>query len=240
SGNGGNGEGRGRKRRRRRRGGRGRGPHPSSLPENELEPRVGDGGPLPAIAEAGPDALTSGSDDEDDEADGGPEGGETGHGAPSGPTPVNAGETGEPRRRRRRRGRRGRRGPGEMGGAPGEHRAQDQAVAAAPGFTAPPSETTIIVPNADSSPLWSLSDQSADRGPTPEAPQTVIASVAAPEKAEVAMVSPEPPAAAPVVPMVEPQSAAPVTQTPEQEPPAAAELVARDARKGWWQRRFKM
>ena len=223
-----NGEGRGRKRRRRRRGGRGRGPQASGAPEYELEPRAGDGEPVPAIAEPGADALDD--DDEDEENGNGAEEGGAEH-SQAAPAPGTA-EGGEPRRRRRRRGRRGRRAPGE-GGAPGEVRisqTEDQPIAAAPGFTIPVEEHSIIVPNADSSPLWSLSDRShepAQPTQTQDEPQNAVASFIAPAiPAETK--APEAPTAA-----AEPQAAAP-------ESVAVSEQAPGDTRKGWWQRRFKM
>jgi ribonuclease E len=208
-----NGEGRGRKRRRRRRGGRGRGPQ-SAQQETETHPDNGETAGL--IAETGSDAASD-SDDEDDEGGGGGE-----HLPHSDPAPSGTHEGGEGRRRRRRRGRRGRRGPGEMGTAGGTspRQADDQ----------PQTAVEFPAPNADSSPLWSLSDQSTEPAVRGETADAAVERVAEPVASEIAAEKAETEAAPP------PETAIGPRETPAaapSEPPA-------DARKGWWQRRFKM
>jgi ribonuclease E len=236
----GNGDGRGRKRRRRRRGGRGRGPQ-SGMPESEIERHAGNGGPVSAPAETNGDALTSESDDEDDESETQAAEGNAERPAHSGPVPSGTHEGGEGRRRRRRRGRRGRRGPGEMG-ASGEsqpRQPEDQQVAAAaPAFQAPAEENPIIVPNADSSPLWSLSDQSAQ----PDAPaqtrkraEATVERVIEPVAAEMASQRVESQSAPPEAS----EAAAEEKPSRARETPAVSEPPV-DPRKGWWQRRFKI
>jgi ribonuclease E len=239
-----NGDGRGRKRRRRRRGGRGRGPQ-SGTPESEMERQAGNGEPHPVMAETNGDAPGTDRDDEDDESEAGAQEASAERAPHSGPAPAGTSEGGEGRRRRRRRGRRGRRGPGEMGAA-GEARPrpqEDQPIAAAPGFQVPAVEDPIIVPNADSSPLWSLSDLSGQHGVaartrhTPEAVEerlgTEVERVIEPVAAEMASERMETHSAPPEAPAErEPPTAA-------RETPAVAEPPA-DARKGWWQRRFKI
>jgi hypothetical protein len=93
-----------------------------------------------------------------------------------------------------------------------------------------------MVPNADSSPLWSLSDQIAQPSAAAqmrEPPEATVAEeiaverVIGPVEAEMA------------AERVETQSSPPETPAPAPETPALAQPSA-DARKGWWQRRFKM
>ncbi len=220
------GEGRGRKRRRRRRGGRGRGgPQQQQGTEFELESRAAD-------SEAAPD-MTEGEgpigEDEDHDEEAGPEE-EAREAQPSEGRPLSPmGEGGEKRRRRRRRGRRGRRRDGEFGHTPGETGPRIPAEAplgGAPAYASPVTQEGPAAPNAESSPLWSLTDQTS----------------AAPELAPEPIVEPEVPPMEAINPVVEPRPRpvdleetpviAPVEASSSNEPP-------REARKGWWQRRFK-
>jgi ribonuclease E len=228
----GNGEGRGRKRRRRRRGGRGRGPQSLQGHESEThqsEPGQGDGETAPAIA--GADMTSEGEDsDEGPEGAGEESGAEHTH---SGPAPAHASEGGEGRRRRRRRGRRGRRGPGENGAASNEARTQGPQEHAT-AFGEPIPETHVIAPNADSSPLWSLSDSS----PQPaSAPVSEIRETRRPVMVEAEASGAEVGKAAP---SSQTQAEVSQTSTPAKEESPASEEGAPDSRKGWWQRRFKM
>jgi ribonuclease E len=132
------------------------------------------------------------------------------------------------RRRRRRRGRRGRRRDGEFGhpsGEGGPHNGTEAPIAAAPAYPAPvPQEEHPAVPNAESSPLWSLSDHSsAARAPAPE--PTLEA---------------EPPPVEAINPVAESRPVpANIESVPVTAPDDAANEVPREARKGWWQRRFR-
>ena len=167
----GDGDGRGRKRRRRRRGGRGRnGQAPAH--DIEMEPRLGDSQAAPAsIVEPGIDSLVGESLEGDDaETDSGAEGGGEERDVQGGAAPPPSSEA-DKHRRRRRRGRRGRRREGELGVSTGE--------APPPGEPAgePPVETgvfvveptpegvPIVMPNAPSSPLWSLTDHAPEGAP---------------------------------------------------------------------------
>ena len=223
NGNGANGEGRGRKRRRRRRGGRGRGPQ-SSVPGQEFEARPGEAESAPETA--GGDLASEGEDA--DEENGGDESGAESS-THTGQAPAQTGEGGEVRRRRRRRGRRGRRGPGENGAGANDvrtHGAEEHA----PGFGAADAESPVIAPNADSSPLWSLADQSPQPVPSAEPRETRNPAMAEAVTRD-ADVTP-PPAQAHYTPAQSSAAAA--------SPASAAEEGPKDSRKGWWQRRFKM
>jgi ribonuclease E len=221
----GNGEGRGRKRRRRRRGGRGRnGPQQQQGPEFELEPRAGDGEAAPEIAEAAPDALTSESTDEEDQAEAGSE--EEGEAREGEGHPAAAMSEGDKRRRRRRRGRRGRRRETEFGHPPGEtgpQIAMEAPLAAGPAHPPPAlEEEHPIMPNAESSPLWSLSDHTSPAPPPAAEP---------PMEREAPVEAINPITQARPVPVS--------MQSETVEDAASANEPAREARKGWWQRRFK-
>jgi ribonuclease E len=225
----GNGDGRGRKRRRRRRGGRGRGGPQQQAAEFELEPRAGDGEPAPEIAEAAPDALTGERDDEEEDEDSGPEE-QAAEGRPSEqhrPT----GEGGEKRgRRRRRRGRRGRRREGEFGQQPGEGGARvsmEAPLAAAPAYPSPVQEEEHpVVPNGESSPLWSLSDY------TPSEPAPLPGPFEEPELPPMERINATADSRPVLVDIEAARVAVPEDAASSDEPP-------REARKGWWQRRFK-
>ena len=233
---------RGRKRRRRRRGGRGRNQHlgqngaEQELPRHDQTAQAGESG----LVEA---AEISDGESADD-LDAGDAGQET-EAAAEGAQQAN-GETLERRRRRRRRGRRGRRfeshlpsdsdalnpanpanletGPGASPEAPiasseSHHRSDE---------TSRPEPDLVTAPNTPSSPVWSLVDRTEEAGfPAPPP-------VAAPEPA-IPLSSAE---AEPVIQGVAPQSPA-ETAEPVPEETAVAETEPREARRGWWQRRFK-
>jgi len=234
----GNGDGRGRKRRRRRRGGRGRnGSQQQAGSEFEGEQRPGEGGA------AGLDASAEGSGggDEQDGQDGdaGAEEATEGQGQETRQTGPDAAseEANEKRRRRRRRGRRGRRRDGEstQAGSEGESLQAADSIQAAD-TAEPQQEQHDIVPNAESSPLWSLNDQaSSPSAPAMAEPLPVAAAETIKEPRKVD-------AAAPVVEAEaasSPQDATPIA--PEETAPEEVPVdeTPHDARKGWWQRRFK-
>ena len=225
----GNGEGRGRKRRRRRRGGRGRGPQ-QLVPESELEPRAGDGQPAPAVmGEAGPDSFAI--EGAEEEAGNGEEPGSEGEDHRADATAPQSGEAAEKRRRRRRRGRRGRRREGEPvsinGETPAYAASPDQPPVDEVPFVAPApvAEVTPVVPNAPSSPLWSLSDHAPESKPT--LPERFVAAIGDANN-----------------PIVEAPDTALIAAEAETAPPhdeaETATETPRESRKGWWQRRFKM
>jgi ribonuclease E len=224
----GEGEGRGRKRRRRRRGGRGRSSQ-APFHENEMEPRLGDSQAAPAsIVEPGIDSFVGESPERNDVESGlGAQGGSEEHDARAGAAPLPPGDA-DKRRRRRRRGRRGRHREGELGPV-----ADESPVHAEPAgqvrvetadFVAEPAPEgePIVMPNAPSSPLWSLTDhatQAAVDRPAAHAPPQVDANNPIAETPGIVSTSAEPEA---------PQDAAGTTEAP------------RGSRKGWWQRRFNL
>jgi len=254
----GNGDGRGRKRRRRRRGGRGR---------HELEARPAGGDTqMPAI---GGEATAEHASDELEHEPGETEAG-TAEAEPedkpfraeTGPSPSGDGD--DKRRRRRRRGRRGRRREGEpnsLSGSPGSHLPSDQQhediavredVAV---FVSPePSPEAVadrpaLMPNAPSSPLWSLADHTlADHAPEPER-RTSLPEAAAQhmQTRSYAMEEPNEPA---IAARESESSAEPATrqtdssamtgQSEPSNPPDMVDDTPRELRKGWWQRRFKI
>jgi ribonuclease E len=216
------GEGHGgrRRRRRRRRGGRGRSGHHEGQPQHghqQHRPHE----PRPIEAEAR-------SDDPDDAADAddsfeavaatAPEPGDT----QNAPAPQ---QEGGGRRRRRRRGRRGRRHDGESSN--GAQRPQD----AHNEFQSAPFERSdyatreergphAVEANAPSSPQWSLSEQRTETGVGEREPES---SRPAAQESFIPSAVSEPVAVVETEETVEPEPAEP-----------------REARKGWWQRRFKM
>ena len=245
-------DGRGRKRRRRRRGGRGRNGNgaPGGLPEAELEPRLGDERgddelPAPIAAEAGPDAL--GTESEGIEEEDGEDEREERQSAQGAAAQGPLGEGGDKRRRRRRRGRRGRRRDGEFGGngeAPAPVTAQPAPALAAGTENAEPA---MLAPNGESSPLWSLTDHTPAAEALPAlsvAVEPTVTPFVVPAREE-----PEPAAAltaqTSAAPAEEPAAPPELASLPEEpaaafgQAPVAPEEPPREARKGWWQRRFK-
>jgi len=228
----GNGDGRGRKRRRRRRGGRGRnGPQQQQGPEAEMEAGPNGAEPVAHFGHAAGDAIAGEAEDDDEEA--GPEQAGEAQQADGRPATTPMGEGSEKRRRRRRRGRRGRRRDGELGHAPNDTvaRLPETDISAAPAYSGERREEQhpVVMPNAESSPLWSLNDRS------PEAPAPYI-------RATEPVAEAEAPQFEAINPIAE---SAPVPLRIENEPVAAPDDAAasnespREARKGWWQRRFK-
>ncbi len=206
-----------RRRRRRRRGGRGRSGHNEGHPPQQGQPQHHrPHEPRPFEAEVR-------SDDSDDAA----ETEESSEAvAATAPEPGHAQNASAPqqegggRRRRRRRGRRGRRPDGEFSnGAQRPHEAQSEFHSAPfehSGFEpreerAPP---RAVEANAPSSPQWSLNEQRAET--------------------EVAEREPEPSRPAAQESFTAPAVSEPVAEV-EPEP-----TEPREARKGWWQRRFKI
>jgi ribonuclease E len=247
----GNGEGRGRKRRRRRRGGRGRG-HETEL-HAEGQPMT-PGAETPAehapsdITEFEPGEPESGVEDAEPE-------GNTLHAetSPSAPDDAN-----DKRRRRRRRGRRGRRREGEanpLAAAPGSDLPADQQHEEVAVFVPPALETEIgedrpvVMPNAPSSPLWSLTDHAlAEHAPADRLPER---RPSLPEAAVQHMQTRNPvfeEAPRPMATHAESLSSEAAAEQPSNAEPGAEEShqpaeiddTPRELRKGWWQRRFKI
>jgi ribonuclease E len=222
-------DGRGRKRRRRRRGGRGRNPH-GPFQEAGTDGRTNEfpGVPAPSSDIVRLEAPASDPDDDDGEetqSEPAPEAQSEHREARPGSPPAAPGEGGA-RRRRRRRGRRGRRRDGEMVG--GETPAQTQFRPEPDSFVASAAaeESPVLIPNAPSSPLWSLSDQT-DRMPS------------LPERAAHA-IQEEPMIHAPAIAMAETGSETQMETSRPPEPSEEVDAAPQEARKGWWQRRFKI
>ena len=218
-------DGRGRKRRRRRRGGRGRGPQ-GAFQETGADGRSSEIPNAPAAAGEMRLEASSADSDEDEEAQSEPaaeaqsEHRESRPGSP----PAAPGEGGG-KRRRRRRGRRGRRREGEMGGGETPGQAQFRPEPGAFVASAAAEEAPVMTPNAPSSPLWSLSDPAAEHRPT------------LPERAAHAIHE------EPAVPAIAAAEIGRGTQVEESRAPERAEDIdaaPHEARKGWWQRRFKI
>ncbi|HTW35050.1 MAG TPA: ribonuclease E/G [Rhizomicrobium sp.] len=211
-----NGEGGGRRRRRRRRRGRDR-TQPPDQPQN------------PAPASFQPSGTSEGAegDDEDDDHAEGPQGEH--HEQPQGAAPN--GEGGRRRRRRRRRGRRGgqREGgnPNFVGsgdgieGVPVDASTQDGDVTGGD-----VSDTSVISPalNAPSAPLWSLASEKRQ-----EMREEPIARIDIDVPANVAD---EPVDAAPAI--TAEAVRAQISEAPRADEPQTP------ARKGWWQRPFRL
>ena len=211
----GDGQGGRRRRRRRRRGGRGRNGQPQPFQDGQQRPHE-------QRAFEAEEAASDGGNDSDD----GEETEVTGAPAPEpgqaeAASAPNQDGNNEKRRRRRRRGRRGRRHDGDTpNGAQRPYAAHGELPS--PAMDHAPYEaqhesvaSEQIAPNAPSSPQWSLSEQ------------PVEAHVAArePEREHIpAQQSFEP------SPVAEAESAVEAVQADE----------PREARKGWWQRRFKI
>ena len=220
------GEGQGggrRKRRRRRRGGRGRGgqgqgqPH---QPSHDGQHRPHE----PRQFEAEERSDDAGDSDEAEELSAvvaaSPEAGSI-EGSSSPQHPQQEGGGGG-RRRRRRRGRRGRRHDGEFsngGQRPTGPQSEFRAAPVEPERYEAREDNTRrdpVEPNAPSSPQWSLSEHLTE---------TPVVSDA------------EPPRASPREEFEPSNVGAPVAEAETAEPEAAE---PREARKGWWQRRFKI
>ena len=102
-------------------------------------------------------------------------------------------------------------------------------MAASPDYSGgrPDEQQAVIMPNAESSPLWSLNDHST------EAP----APYAGAEETVAETVSPAIDAINPIAEL--PPVAVSLRDEPIATPEDAANEPPREARKGWWQRRFK-
>ncbi len=142
-----------------------------------------------------------------------------------GSPPAAAGENGG-KRRRRRRGRRGRRRDGETVG--GESPAQTPFQPEPASFAASPAieEHPVMIPNAPSSPLWSLADQTDHRPSLPERAALAIHE--------------EPKTTVSAAAEIEPRTNAEDTRAPAPEHSEDVDATPHEARKGWWQRRFKI
>jgi ribonuclease E len=222
-------DGRGRKRRRRRRGGRGRSPH-GPFQEAGADGRTNE---IPSVSAPSSDVRLEAppadhdDDDDDDETQSEPaQEAQSEHRESRPGSPPSAPGEGVGKRRRRRRGRRGRRRDGEMVG--GETPTQTQFRPEPASFVASEAtqESPVLVPNAPSSPLWSLSDQT-DRMPS------------LPERAAHA-IQEEPKMHAPAIAMAEIGSETRVEASRESERSEEVDAAPQEARKGWWQRRFKI
>jgi ribonuclease E len=221
-----NGQGDGRRRRRRRRrGGRGRGSqghHEGGHDTRQTESFA----PPPREPEPRPvhedDANVEGGAVANEQQGGERTANSSSHSQPQ------AGEGGQHRRRRRRRGRRGRHREGEHGNGGGfqqgderrQNSPQTQREEAFAGTqdTNPGGEETMS-PNAPSSPQWTLNDMSRNEARSASPPSSEHR-VDEPRES-LSREAPEP--AERNEPEIPPEDASP-----------------REARKGWWQRRFKM
>ncbi len=219
-----------RRRRRRRRGGRGRsGQHPHS--ESGTEPHSAEfHRPSNHQVETRQEVPAIGQEFSRDTGD------DTVAESPSGEAvPARAaqsppsGENGDKHRRRRRRGRRGRRREGEFGSGGGDNqsaprvehdhaheRHAEHAGAMPPDSRAEHREREVIEPNAPSSPQWSLTEHRAEA-------EAAAAQSARPRPGE---------SKAPEIESADEAPASAQSETASDEP--------REARKGWWQRRFKI
>jgi ribonuclease E len=212
----GEGQGGRRRRRRRRRGGRNRNgqPHPSHDGQQPQQQR-----PLE------PQHLEAEQRTDDDDDDGDAE--EPSAATATSPEPARTEASSAPhqeggggRRRRRRRGRRGRRPDGDQSNGTYRQPATHGEYQSAPGEQprhethTQDSETAAIEPNAPSSPQWSLSEQRSET--------RVLASDPEPSTPREEF-----------TPSKHPEPAAALEAEPEAGEP-------REARKGWWQRRFKI
>jgi ribonuclease E len=220
-------DGRGRKRRRRRRGGRGRNPH-GPFQEAGADGRANEvpNVPVPLSDVRLEPSSADDDDDEETQSEPAPEAQSEHRESRAGSPPPAPGGEGVGRRRRRRRGRRGRRRDGEMVG--GETPAQTQFRPEPASFVASAAtqESPVLIPNAPSSPLWSLSDQT-DRTPS------------LPERAAQA-IQEEPKMHTPANAMAEIGSETQVEVSREPERSEEGDAAPQEARKGWWQRRFKI
>jgi ribonuclease E len=209
----GDGQGGRRRRRRRRRGGRGQGGQPQPFHDGQRRPQE----PQRAEAEQRSDSG-SGNESAEEQA--------AAVATSQGPRPTEGSlapqqEGGERRRRRRRRGRRSRRHDGDSSN--GGYRPSAPQGEYQPALPEQPRYETenrsaqpqAVEPNAPSSPQWSLGEHSVEA--------RVVARDAEPSERR------EEPA---------PSSDAEPTTAVDAIAPEASE--PREARKGWWQRRFKM
>jgi len=217
-------DGKGRKRRRRRRGGRGRNAHGSSQ-EGGLDSRPGQIQATPAqLDETQLESFADDTDeDEGTQSEPAPESQNDHRESRSGSPPAAAGENGG-KRRRRRRGRRGRRRDGEMVGGENPAHAQPRPESASFVIAAAAEEHLVVTPNAPSSPLWSLADSGEHRPSLPE-----MAALALHEEPKT-----------PLVTEVEIVSETRMQEPREPEHAEETDATPHEARKGWWQRRFKI
>jgi ribonuclease E len=224
----GDGQGR-RRRRRRRRGGRGRGGHNDGQPHNHQHGQHGHqhGQQQQRPQEQRPfeaDASVNEGDDSADIEDTGEAVATTAQEPGQVQNSPGQHQEGGGRRRRRRRGRRGRRHDGESNGAqrPNETQSEFQPGPFESQSYEPREETPRVASveaNAPSSPQWSLSEQHGGTQVVEREPESAHAE---PEESF-----------APARP--ERVAAVETAESPEPEP-----TEPREARKGWWQRRFKI
>jgi len=210
------GEGGGRRRRRRRRRG-GRGRHEGGMDSRNVEPQHQQGEPRHEAPLAMEAASREGAQEPTSAAEPNQQ---------NGTQPPLAGENGEKRRRRRRRGRRGRRREGEFGNAGSnpqmQQRPQSEYAYQNKGGENPrprfENSPELVEANAPSSPQWSLSEHVRAAEPPEETRSS------RPEQSTVVEMA--------VSEHHEEDSAAPASEPASDEP--------KEARKGWWQRRFKI
>ncbi|HMI96279.1 MAG TPA: ribonuclease E/G, partial [Micropepsaceae bacterium] len=215
-------DGKGRKRRRRRRGGRGRNAHGSNQEVGaDGRPSEFQGTPTPSGEARLEPSSAETDEDEETPFESTAENQDENRESRPASLPAMAGENGG-KRRRRRRGRRGRRRDGEMVGGEGASHAQPHSESAS--FVASVEEHPVMIPNAPSSPLWSLSDQADYRPSLPErAAQAIHEEPNAPSSAAAEI-----------------RSRTPIEDTREPERAEEIDATPHEARKGWWQRRFKI
>jgi ribonuclease E len=200
-----------RKRRRRRRGGRGRGVQPDFglRDQDSREPAE------TQSFEANPEIPSAGAGEELERPE--PVAGEE----PQPRTAPAVAEGEDKHRRRRRRGRRGRRREGERPSFAGDITASGTSADQNAEITSSGTvQERTVVPNAPSSPSWSLLDLACELRPS--------AAEAGP--ADMRAVQPADEAREPVS----------IPEQPEAEAAATPENARRETRKGWWQRRLKM
>jgi ribonuclease E len=212
----GDGHGGRRRRRRRRRGGRGRNgqPHPQHLQEGQPaqhEPR--------AVESAEPQDNGSDDGESDDHPGADAAGEQTVPAEGSAPPPAEGGGGG--RRRRRRRGRRGRRHEGEFGNS---------------GHRTPAAQTEIQSSVLEPAPHHARDDSARPEPIEPNAPSSPQWSLGEPHK-DVPVASLEREVERPQDDLVRAHVSETVASTETVESESEG---PREARKGWWQRRFKM
>jgi ribonuclease E len=211
----GDGQGGRRRRRRRRRGGRGRGGQPHPFQEGQQQQRPHE--PRQFEAEGRPDNGDDSAEPEEHPVAAAPA--REPESMASSAAPQQDGN--EKRRRRRRRGRRGRHHDGEpSNGAhrPSEPHGEFQSAPQEHSSYEPRTASALperVEPNAPSSPQWSLSEHRGETHVATSEPER------APSRNDFAPSN-----------VSEPVAVAESAEAEAGEP--------REARKGWWQRRFKM
>jgi ribonuclease E len=181
-------------------------------------------------------------------------------------SPSASDEANDKRRRRRRRGRRGRRREGEvnpLAAAPGSAPSADQQHEDIAVFVPPALESEVaeerpvVMPNAPSSPLWSLTDHasterlSAEHAPAqrfperrPSLPEVAVQHMQTRNSVFEDANTPNttaPESFSSQAPEEQPSDTGVDEAQMETQPPSEiVDDTPRELRKGWWQRRFKI